>query len=390
MEIVLSHHLTIAAILAQLPKVSQRARLAVVCRAWAAAVRESAEIWRDLHPTLKLRHIGELCAGSSLTEIQRVVVLLDVPRDVGPMERACVFGRLDVAEWLADRYGFTRDDLEWTTNPHEIVLLNQVCEGGSLDVIKWVITRFDVTVKNLLASRCIEGYHAVCDHNPLERHLHALEWVVSHFDRQQGDDTVEWRRGLSSWAEDSFYSACADGNIELLWWMRRRGLVPAQVHDPYELMCEACWRGHTTVAQFLIAAEIVTPAMMDAWAPLPLSHACQRGHLETARWLAAEFPTRREHVVTGINEEWSVVTAACVGGCLETLQWLVSHYGIRAEDLLADRDCEPLLFAVPYHDKNHVVKWLMSTFDLSSKRAHLEVVARTHCNIDLVEWLNED
>jgi hypothetical protein len=384
MEIVLSHRFTVAAILAQLPTVAARVRLAVVCRAWAAAVRESAEIWRDLHSLTRTRRLADLMQ-VDLAQFQQAEVLLGAPRDVGLLETACARGRVDIAEWLADRHGFTIDDLAWRMDPLKLPLLTRL-RGAKLrlETIKWVVARFGITKSQLIASNCLSvtsAQHSACIEN-ISTFLPALDWLVTHFSLS--------RRNLSTWARGIFEEAAFQGCEEMVQWIASRRLIPADA-DAERILTDAGCEGHIGIAKVISAAMGITPTDMEEWQAMPFRTACKFGHLELAQWFFARFCVNRKHAVssTNGNNYSSAMTLACEGGHLPTARWLVAHYDIRTEDILADNNCEPLLSAASRYCGDDAVKWLFTTFDLREKLGEVEEAARKSQKAELLQWLSQ-
>jgi hypothetical protein len=391
MEIVLSHHLTIAAILAQLPTVAERARLAVVCRAWAVAVRRSPEIWHDLSPLRRGARMYRLCAEGNFAELKRSAALLDAPRCLASFEYACVEGRLDIAEWLVDRYGFGVADLTWTDDPLKVPLLAEVCGTKRLDTIQWFIRTFRPPKGQLLHSECLSG--PVDDveeihRDGLEDYIPALDWVVQHYNLTPDD--------LKFWAHSAFYRMCETGHLdmghrlELLHWLTDLGLIPDDF-DVCDMMEHASTYGETEIIQFLYTEFNVDSELMETCYAMPFRLACAHGHIETAQWLAARFDLAREHVVRNKGHIWSAMAYACRSGRSRTAQWLALHYKVTSEDLLADKHCDDMLHALAVGEGGLLglcmMQWLITNFDLSSKLPVVEATARRWRNVQLVKWL---
>jgi hypothetical protein len=108
---------------------------------------------------------------------------------------------------------------------------------------------------------------------------------------------------------------------------------------------------------------------------------CSRGRLETARWLAARYPT------AGTDD---AMWMACEGGHLEMAQWLATHFGLTAADIRG-RNNNALRMACAGGDLP-LVQWLVARFDLKAADVrHFDGDALAWAcgsgNLALVQWL---
>ncbi len=137
----------------------------------------------------------------------------------------------------------------------------------------------------------------------------------------------------------------------------------------------------TPVAHIELLDAAYAPVAGELDIPATFRIVCSRGRLETARWLAARYPT------AGAVD---AMRMACEGGHLETAQWLATHFGLTAADVRG-RDNNALRMACASGDLP-LVQWLVARFGLKAADVrHFDGDALAWAcgsgNLALVQWL---
>jgi hypothetical protein len=179
------------------------AALRLVCRAWAAVLNDQDYLgWYG-------RKVG-----------------------AGHLERACRFGWLASARWLARAFRMTAADARAADN----VSLRRACEEGHLDVAVWLAGTFGLTAADARATGPAE---------PKDSESASSE-----------SDDVHWSYGANHW--------------ELV------AKRPSLCRRPCYALRKACQNGHLPTARWLVESLGLTAD--DA-------HDCRSAHEETEWWL---------------------------------------------------------------------------------------------------------
>jgi hypothetical protein len=146
----------------------------------------------------KLARLTAFCAEGNFLSIQHAANVLFTEKfkpseGEAPLWAACVARRPDIAEWVAERFGITNDDLAFTEDPLVVPLLATICDGGDLATIQWIIKRFAITKEQMIASECLEGETAGDGERRkgLEDWPPALDWVIDYYGLTDAD-LAEW------------------------------------------------------------------------------------------------------------------------------------------------------------------------------------------------------
>jgi hypothetical protein len=131
----------------------------------------------------------------------------------------------------------------------------------------------------------------------------------------------------------------------------------------------------------------LTPASVRASNNRAFRWACQRGHLELARWLAARFALTSADA-RALND--SAFVQACAKGHLKLAGWLVDSFGVTGATVVSNEyyllrhSCET--------GRTKVADWLITKFSLELPEVQKNVIQSMmhpllHGAIALVRWL---
>ena len=116
---------------------------------------------------------------------------------------AARYGRLEIAQWLADHLGSTAGDARKAHNH----ALRTACGRGHLEIAQWLASRFKLTPDDARANNnCM--LHRAC----VSRHLRTAQWLVDHFKLAIDDARSS---GVLYWA-------CANDDLAMVQWLTGR------------------------------------------------------------------------------------------------------------------------------------------------------------------------
>lgn len=149
---------------------------------------------------------------------------------LGCLRRACEVGRMDLAVWLADRFGIGEDDVGLGDSE----FFSRVCSGhGGVEAASWVASRFDYSTETMRGAFAVAFVQCCWDGN-----LPVAKWLLerSRLTPQTAVDVCGLSgspRGLHSngrlkgWSTDFrsligrglFWSTCAGKHPDLARWL---------------------------------------------------------------------------------------------------------------------------------------------------------------------------
>ena len=319
-----------------------RLRCRVVCRRWLGVLRGAAA-WRDVPRTVRSRMgdaFAHACQERRLDIAQRLVNQFgDLPGARKPaLLYACNSGHLEVARWLASTFELTAGDAGKA--------LLYACGGGHLEVARWLASTFELTVHDARADNnyalryvCVVGHleiaqwltstfeltvhDARADNNFALRHtcggghLEVARWLTSTFGLSAADARA---------ADDTALNlACVGSHLEVIRWIASTFGIAAEEYS--DCIVDACQYDNITVAQLIV--DMGDPASVNAdhiWDVLV--DRCIRGHLDTAKWIAANIPLP-------VGWEVSLLRRAGYHGQTNVDRWLIDMVGETAAAVAA-------------------------------------------------------
>jgi ankyrin repeat protein len=274
---------------------------------------------------------------------------------------ACADGRLGAAQWLADRFAFSRAD----AHSQRQAAFVGACKGGHLDIAHWLADRFTVSSANVRASGGPLHFPALTT-ACLAGHLDVAQWLVDAFGLTAAD--ARNRQDLPGDTNTLLQSVCATGvSAAVAWLADAVGLIADDaLADDNAALRAACANGHTETAKILVARFGLTAADMRASGSF--SAACEAGAWDTVQWIAAEFAPTPEDARARDN---AALRGLCEKGRTAPAQWLVDYFGLTVADARADNSAALRLAASNGH--RETAQWLIDRFGLATS---VEAVAR--------------
>lgn len=219
------------------------------------------------------------------------------------LQRACKYGSVDVARWLATQYTISPEDV----CPASLIY---ACEGGYEELARWLVERFNMPPidRQCLRSVCKNG------------HLSVLKWQIREYDNEK--HTRLWTR--SSYV---MLAVCAGASLSVVQWLMnaREAEYNGAARPPKAYMLrQACHGGSLSVLKCVIQyynctrGDIVTSYTDIMYA------ACAANSLEIAKWLDGLYGLPMDDVFT--QNEFSIFYDACSPGCAETVRWLLQKF----------------------------------------------------------------
>lgn len=260
-------------------------------------------------------------------------------------ELACKKGQLDVAIWLASKYGVKPYNLATT--------FIKTCRHGHLEVAKWLIAtyrpkyRWDGTINCSEYDGNSKAFMWGCK----KGHLEIVKWLVQksgiirpvasyYYNR---DDPEFSRQGLlwscenghldvAKWLVQRFTDinvhfeydrvfrmSCRNGHLEVVIWLSQTFPninVHSKNEEAFRLSCE---KGFIKIARYLV--EFYTDINVHERDEYAFRHSCLKGHLGVAKWLLQKFPEIDIHAV----EEYAFINS-CKYRHLEVAKWLLNTF----------------------------------------------------------------
>jgi hypothetical protein len=266
--------------------------------------------------------------------------ILQAPDAADQLERtpiafyyACQSGSLDLAQWLAQRFGVRRRVglplQRWVD-----AILRGVCNAGHLPMARWLVDHFQH------GPHAADGYAWNDEQDENEYvwnvaalqdacgngHLEVAQWFVAHFQIQTL--TLGSVRQLGP-----FIAACGGGRLAVAKWLAERFRL--RRNDGRDALHDACRFSCIEVVQWLVASFQFTVADIrveyhDGGLEVLFSDVWCCGDLASARWLVRDFKLTLDDVAKPFSGD-SYLRAACIGGHLPLIQLLVTHYQVPRE-----------------------------------------------------------
>ncbi|KAH3767469.1 hypothetical protein Pelo_649 [Pelomyxa schiedti] len=264
----------------------------------------------------------------------------------------CERGRVDVAEWLVQRFGF-RDPWEF------LVPLEAALKGGHLELAQWIVSSFDLVAEKCKKYSSLLGFHSkVCKSGNLE----VVKWSCIE---GKSLSSVEICNYVSKHIElplhfDPF--ECCIGRLDVLKWvMSELPSIDASFPLDKKIVEDLCGKKEALeLIKFFVEGNLVvaTPAL--------LLRACSnlKDNTELVKWLSTRVSLSQEDIDNSF-------VAALAHSNTSIASWLEdSHHILERHKEAADsaqllgRLCE----RIPCYARRRTagLKWLLNRLDTKS------------------------
>jgi hypothetical protein len=263
-------------------------------------------------------------------ELTAADVISEGDEDEGLLEICSKAGQLDMVKWLTQAFQVHKksEALMWA--------LQASCWTGRLDVAEWICDAFGFREADLLYC---DPYQNICAYT--HGQVAGLQWLTRKFNiRFNARSKLDIVAG--------FQSCCESGCITTASWMADTFALPksAIASDSNLAFRMSCANGHLNMAQWIADRyhlQLTDAAAMDNFA---LKRACRRGSLDVVQWLAQRFPgllnssSSSSSSACGRNSDVvdrEVFLESCNGGCIALVQWLAASFRVSLVDLMEGR-----------------------------------------------------
>lgn len=219
------------------------------------------------------------------------------------LERACVRGRLAVAQWIHSASPFT-------LMAREEHIFTQICIRNHAKVAEWFVGAFKYTPVHLacvLAKTLAFG------------HIATAQWLVKRFEITR--ESIVGSDGAGCSTLDEFDKVFRVGHIEAAKWFIGTFKLCGSIMGGSNFLSSACAGGHLELARWLYSRAHWYRNFSQE-----LRVACKAGHTRVAQWIAA-LPTKRDDVAYDAIDAFK---DACEHNRLRTAEWMIDHFKLNA------------------------------------------------------------
>jgi hypothetical protein len=219
-----------------------------------------------------IKEFNEACIKGDLARAKRCDVTREEVCAGGMILAACRDGFLDLAQWIADNFNLTGEDIHTSDG---IYALSTACEEGHLETAQWMVKRFNITRANVRFTTARFALQDACT----KGNLALAQWLATYFEMTR-DDTRE--------LHDSNSTTYPNG---VTIYRGLRG-----VNFPLQ---KACKRGHLAVAQWLVEHFDLKPEDFRIMPSICgfIKEICEKGNLETAQWFIDQADLNSDDVI---------------------------------------------------------------------------------------------
>lgn len=180
----------------------------------------------------------------TLPEAARCFEILKILRceciDSFMLQFACINGKIEVAEYLKEKYSITKDDhpeiIRSSFDGCNTSTISQIYMYSNLESIMWFTDAFDIQITHfdfIFAWACIDG------------RLDILIWMKQKFGNSKNSGALQTGLHLDQkyfFQNNGIYAFCcasSNGNLEVLKWLKgefdlnKKNLVISPISDPY-------------------------------------------------------------------------------------------------------------------------------------------------------------
>ena len=180
--------------------------------------------------------------------------------------RACVKGRLRIAQWLHKKYKFTRTELRGMDN----MIFSDVCVRGHLEVAQWLLDEFAFELEDVES----ESTHAFS--GALENgYMDVARLLSKNFDL------------TNSLSDDQFIRMCRFGKLKNIKWYYKTLRPHHKVHLGEYNVLKMAQEGDLQKLQWLHKTFGIADPEGEAWDSRYLAH--RKGNYRLVKWITETF-----------------------------------------------------------------------------------------------------
>lgn len=372
-------------------------------------------------PSGGLNALSDACIGGNLELVQWLIREFDLPCADVHATLACMYGHVDVAQWLTTTLGVREDThtalvsvyqkghlgvLRWlamrsalhrTTvldgimcalrmyeekNQYAVVtwlskysgvapvyddasmdlIVYASCRRGDPRVLQWLVDMNPV-VKQQLCGQKLRLLKAACDLN----HADMAKWLHEYTDHMMTEDSV-------TSCVIALHSACRHGNLDLAKWLTDTFRVDTddirRYHRRNEMLASICTDAHMELLQWYVAQFTPLPAdVSEALRYTRVGVPHKPWHITAVCWLVDKYnvPLDQIDTVAPDGTYKAMFTNLCMYGDVESLRWYADHY--RFTKKYIERCRIDALRAACTYGHLAVAQWLTVRFRLTRKDA---------------------
>jgi hypothetical protein len=172
------------------------------------------------------------------------------------------------------------------------------------------------------------------------------------------------------------------GNLNIAQWLATRFGLTAPRYRPLIVSTMQGLCASPDAAAWLAERFRITPEEISANDNWALQHACLRGRLNVAKWIA---DNSGEKLISAADAT-TALAAACSNGHFNVAQWLAERFGLKTEDVRAK--CNQILRRACASGNFSLAEWLVGNFNLTAEDARAcnsaalrDAYSRGHINI---------